>query len=344
MKVAYLVEKKKIVFEEIKKPEIRDKNDVLVRIKCVGICGSDVHYYIEGKIGDQIVKDKIILGHEASGEVVEVGKNVRNLKEGDKVAIEPGISCGECEQCIKGKPNLCPNVKFLGTPPIDGAFREYIVMPEKNLIKIPEGLDYEDGALSEPLAIGIYSVKLSKIETGDDVAILGVGPIGLSILFTCRETGVNRIFVSDLIEDRLNFAKKIGADFLINANKDNIVEIVKNFTKGRGVDVSFESAGKKETFRQVIYTTKIGGKCILVGIPSEDTVEFDVHVMRRKELQLINVRRSSFCTEIALNMLKRSKLPFKEIITHRYPFEKLEDALNLVSEYKDGVIKCVVNL
>lgn len=344
MKVAYLVAKRKIVFEEIKKPEIKNEDDVLVRIRCVGICGSDVHYYNEGKIGDQIVKDKIILGHEASGEVIDIGKGVKNFKKGDKVAIEPGVSCGLCEQCIKGKPNLCPYVKFLGTPPIDGAFREYIVMPEKNLIKLPYGIDFEEGVLSEPLAIGVYSVKLSKMEIGDSIVILGAGPIGLSILFSVKEAGAFRIFVSDLIEERLKFAEKIGADVVVNAKNKDIVKIVKNFTKGRGVDISFEAAGKRETFSQVIHTTKIGGKCILVGIPSEDTVEFDVHIMRRKELQLINIRRSSFCTEIALNMLKKSKIPFKEIITHRYPFEKLSDALNLVSEYKNGVIKCIVNL
>ncbi|MCX7916925.1 MAG: NAD(P)-dependent alcohol dehydrogenase [bacterium] len=344
MRVAYLIDKKRIIFEERQIPEIKKGDDVLVRIRCVGICGSDVHYFLEGRIGDQIVKDRIILGHEASGEVVEIGENVKNLKKGDKVAIEPGISCGKCESCIKGKPNTCPNVKFLGTPPIDGAFREYIVMPESNLIKIPEGLGFEEGVLAEPLAIGIYSVKLSQIEIGDDVAILGVGPIGLSILFSVKESGAYRIFVSDLIKERLEFAKKIGADFTVDAGKENIVDIVKKMTDGRGVDISFESAGKRETFRQVIHTSRIGGKCLLVGIPAEDTVEFEAHIMRRKELKLINVRRSAFCTEIALNMIKNSKVPFKEIITHRYPFEELEEALNLVAEYRDGVIKCLVYL
>ncbi|MCM8785630.1 MAG: alcohol dehydrogenase catalytic domain-containing protein [Candidatus Omnitrophica bacterium] len=344
MKVAYLVGKKKIEIEEEKCPEIKNEKDVLIKIRCVGICGSDVHYFLEGKIGDQIVKDKIILGHEASGEVVETGKDVKRLKKGDKVAIEPGISCGKCESCKKGKPNTCPYVKFLGTPPINGAFREYIVMPEENLIKIPDGLGYEEGVLSEPLAIGIYSVKLSQMEIGDDVAILGAGPIGLSILFSVRESGANKIFVSDLIEERLKFAKDLGADFIIDAKKEDIVEIVKNFTNNRGVDISFEAAGKRETFRQVIHTTKICGKSVLVGIPSEDTVEFEAHIMRRKELKLINVRRSAFCTEIALNMMKNSKLSFSKIITHRYPIEKIEEALNLVSEYKDGVIKCLVNL
>jgi len=344
MKVAYLVGKKKIVIEEEKEPEIRNDNDVLVRIKCVGICGSDVHYFLEGKIGDQIVKDRIILGHEASGEVVEFGKNVKKFRKGDKVAIEPGISCGKCEFCIRGRPNICPFVRFLGTPPVDGALREYIVMPEENLIKIPEGLGYEEGVLSEPLAIGIYAVKLSGLKIGDDIAILGAGPIGLSILFSARESGANRIFVSDLIDERIEFAKKIGADFTVNANKEDITEIVKKITDNRGVDISFESAGKKETFRQVIHTSRIGGKSVLVGIPSEDIVEFEAHIMRRKELELINVRRSAFCTEIALNLIKNSKLPFKEIVTHRYQFEKIEDALNLVSEYRDGVIKCVINL
>ncbi len=344
MKVAYLIGKKKIIIEEEKEPEIKNDNDVLVRIRCVGICGSDVHYFLEGKIGDQVVEDKIIVGHEASGEVVEVGKNVIRLKKGDKVAIEPGISCGKCEFCIKGRPNICPYVKFLGTPPINGAFREYIVMPESNLIKIPNGLGFEEGVLSEPLAIGIYAVKLSGLKIGDDVAILGAGPIGLSILFSARESGADKIFISDLIDERLEFAKEIGADFVVNANREDITEIVKKITNNRGVDISFEAAGKKETFRQVIHTSRIGGKSVLVGIPSEDMVEFEAHIMRKKELELINVRRSAFCTEIALNLLKKTKLPFKKIITHRYQFEKIEEAFNLVSEYRDGVIKCVIYL
>jgi threonine dehydrogenase-like Zn-dependent dehydrogenase len=201
MKVAYLVGKKKIVIEEEKEPEIRNDNDVLVRIKCVGICGSDVHYFLEGKIGDQIVKDRIILGHEASGEVVVFGKNVKKLRKGDKVAIEPGISCGKCEFCIRGRPNICPFVRFLGT---------------------------------------------------------------LSILFSAREGGANRIFVSDLIDERIEFAKKIGADFTVNANKEDITEIVKKITDNRGVDISFESAGKKETFRQVFIQAELEEKVFLL--------------------------------------------------------------------------------
>ncbi len=344
MKVAYLIQKRKIVFEEINQPEIINNDDVLIRIKCVGICGSDVHYFLEGRIGDQIVKNKIILGHEASGEVVEVGKSVKSLKKGDKVAIEPGISCGKCIYCLKGKPNLCPYVKFLGTPPVDGAFREYMVFPEKNLIKIPDGLGFEEGVLSEPLAIGVYATKLSKIEIGDNVVILGVGPIGLSVLFSVKMAGAGLIVVSDLIDERISFAKEIGADYTVDAKRQDIVEFVKKITDNKGVNISFECAGKNETFKQIIHTSGIGGKCVILGIPSEDSIEFNPHVMRRKELLIINVRRSSFCTETALYMMKNSKILFSKIITHRYPFEKLEEALNLVAEYKDGVIKCVVNI
>jgi len=344
MKVVYLVGKRKVRIEEMPKPEIKREKDVLVRIRCVGICGSDIHYFLEGKIGDQIVGNKIILGHECAGEVVEIGGEVKNLKRGDKVAIEPGISCGNCEVCRMGKPNLCSSVKFLGTPPIDGAFREYIVMPEENLIKIPEGLDFEEGVLSEPLAIGLYGVRLSEIKVGDNIAILGAGPIGLSILFSAKMAGANKIFVSDLLKPRLEMAKKLGADRVILANKEKVESIIKKETDGRGVDISYESAGKIKTFEQMIDISKLGGKCVIYGIPSEDKIWFNPHIMRRKELKIINVRRSAYVTSIALELIKKSNLPFSELVTHRFPLEKIESALNLVAEYKDGVIKAVVNM
>jgi len=342
--VAYLVKEKKIEIKEEAIPAIKNPDDVLIKIKCVGICGSDIHYYLRGRIGDQIVEDKIILGHEAAGEVADVGKEVKNFKIGDRVAIEPGISCGKCEWCVRGKPNLCPFVKFLGTPPVNGAFRDYIVMPEKNLVKIPDGLGFEEGVLSEPLAIGLYGVKLSKLEVGDDVAILGVGPIGLSTLFSVKVGGAKRIFVSDLLQPRLEFAKKIGADFVFLAKKEDVVGEILKLTDGRGVDIAYEAAGEEETFKQITEIARIGGKSVIYGIPADDKIEFTAHIVRRKELTVINVRRSAHTTFLALELMKNSNLPFSSIITHRFPFEKIEEGLNLVAEYRDGVIKAIVEL
>ncbi|MCM8765040.1 MAG: alcohol dehydrogenase catalytic domain-containing protein, partial [Candidatus Omnitrophica bacterium] len=204
-KAAYLLGKRKFVIDECEVPDCKD-DEVLIRIKAVGVCGSDAHYFLEGRIGDQIVPEKFIIGHEACGEIVETGKNVRSAKKGDRVVIEPGISCGSCLFCITGRPNLCPNVKFLGTPPVTGAFREFICMPEKNVIKLPDQLSFAEGTLAEPLAIAIYGVRLSNLLAGDSVAILGAGPIGLSVLFCCRTGGARQIFVTELVEERASMA------------------------------------------------------------------------------------------------------------------------------------------
>jgi L-iditol 2-dehydrogenase len=346
MKAAYLVEKGKVDILDAPKPEIKKENEALVKIKSVGICGSDIHYYKEGKIGDQIVNTQIILGHEAAGEVVETGKSVNKLKPGDKVAVEPGISCGNCELCKAGKPNLCPYVKFLGTPPVDGAFKEYLVMPQENLFLIPEGLGFEEGVLSEPLAIGLYGVKLSSFKIGDEVVVLGAGPIGLSAVISLKTAGAGRIFVSDLLQSRIEFAEKIGADVTVLAGQKDkdIVSEVNEYTAGNGVDISYEAAGERETQNQLAETVKIGGEGVIYGIPANDKIEFSAaHVVRRKEMRIINVRRSLNATLLALNLMKNSPLPFSDIITHRFPFSQVNDALNLVAEYQQGVIKAVIN-
>ncbi|HOL22144.1 MAG TPA: alcohol dehydrogenase catalytic domain-containing protein [bacterium] len=344
MKAVFLIQKRKVVIEDIPVPEIKNKSDVLVRVRRVGICGSDIHYYLEGKIGDQIVENRIILGHEAAGDVMGIGKGVKNLKEGQKVAIEPGISCGMCPQCITGKPNLCPDVKFFGTPPVDGALREYVVMPERNLIPLPTGIDYNEGVLSEPLAIGLYGVRLSGFSVGDSVAIIGAGPIGLSILFSVVSGGAGKVFISDLLPARLDMAKKLGADRIVLATEEDIVEVVKKETSGKGVDIGYEAAGKGETFRQSTDVARIGGKAVIYGIPEDDRVEFNAHSIRRKELNIVNVRRSAHTTELAIELIKKSNLPFSSLVTHTFPIEKTEDALNTAAEYKDGVIKAVIEL
>jgi|LSQX01.3.fsa_nt_gb L-iditol 2-dehydrogenase len=343
MKAVFLTKERKIIIEDILKPEIKNKTDVLVGIKSVGICGSDIHYYLEGKIGEQIIEDKIILGHEAAGLVVEVGKGVTNLKKGDKVAIEPGISCGKCEQCVIGKPNLCPYVIFFGTPPVDGALKEFVVMPHTHLIPLPDGLDYDCGVLSEPLAIGLYGVKLSSLSVGEDVAIIGAGPIGLSALFSAKLAGAKRIFVSDLYQARLDMAKKLGADVTVLATKENIVDVVMKETSGRGVDIGYEAAGEQETFNQATQVVKIGGKSVIFGIPAQDKIEFRASVVRRKELQILNVRRSAHTTKLALDLIKKNNV-FSKLVTHIYELNDVEEAIKLVAEYKSGVIKAVVRM
>jgi len=344
MKAVYLTGKKKIEIRDVAKPAIKNDTDVLVKVRSVGICGSDIHYYLEGKIGVQVVEKEIILGHEAVGEVLDAGSSVKGVRKGQGVAIEPGINCGCCEQCARGKPNLCPHVRFLGTPPVDGALAEYVVMPEANLFPLPEGMSDNEGLLSEPLAIGLYGVKLGGMSLGDDVAITGAGPIGLSVLFSVKLAGAGRIFVSDLLSPRLEMARRLGAGRVVLASEENISDVVREETGGRGVDIGYEAAGKGETFRQSTEVARIGGKSVIYGISADDRIEFEGSVVRRKELQIINVRRSAHMTGLALELIGKRELPFGDLVTHVFKLEDVEEALNVVAEYRDGVVKAVVQM
>jgi len=338
---AYLLKKKRFVIDEFEIPDCKD-DEVLIRIRAIGVCGSDAHYFLDGRIGDQIVPEKFIIGHEASGEIVATGKHVKSVKEGDRVVVEPGISCGKCEFCITGRPNLCPYVKFLGTPPVYGAFRQYIVMPEKNVIKLPDSLSFAEGTLAEPLAIALYGVRLANFLAGDSIAILGAGPIGLSVLFCCRTGGARQIFVTEIIEQRAEMAKKLGADEIYLANRQDIVKAINEKTNNRGVDIAFECAGEQQTIKQMIDIAAIGGKAVIFGIPAEDEVCFDPHLSRRKQLPIFAVRRSAFTTEAALALMCKSHIKFSSIITHKFPLDKIQNALEIVSTRSDGVIKAII--
>ncbi|HOL67839.1 MAG TPA: NAD(P)-dependent alcohol dehydrogenase [bacterium] len=341
MKAALLTPDRKIVVEELPEPEISKGNEIMVRVRCVGICGSDVHYFRYGRIGDQVVRDRIILGHEASGEVVAVGQEVEKLKVGDRVAIEPSISCGDCPQCRKGKPNLCPRVLFLGTPPVDGALREFLVMPESNLVKLPEGVTYAEGALAEPLAIGLYAVRLSCFRPGDSVLVIGAGPIGLSVVFAAASLSRNLV-VRDLLPWRLEMAKLLGATEVVLVSQERRSLSLRKDEEL--FDVVFEAAGKEETFQEATRNVRVGGNMVLIGIPDKDEVGLNPHLLRRKEVLVTNVRRSAHTTEMALQLVAQHRGLLNRMITHTFPLQETERALSLVGAYGDGVVKAMIEL
>lgn len=332
-----------IRIEDNKIPKIKP-DEALVKIKSAGICGSDVHYYIEGKIGDQIVKGKLVLGHEAAGQVVKAGKNVKNFKAGDKVAIEPGISCGKCEHCLSGRPNICPNVMFLGTPPVHGAYKEYMAYPAKYLFKLPDSMSCDEGAVLEPLTIGMYTVELSELKPGDDAAIFGCGPIGFSILKSAVFAGANRIFVSDLIDERLKLAKKYGNVTAINPKKGDPVEMIKKVTNGRGVDIAYEAAGKAETIAECSLAVRIGGKIIWCGITSEDSVPINPHILRKKEILIKNVRRAKHQYARCINAVSSGAINVKDMVTHVFKLKDINKAFEFVENYRDGVMKAIIKM
>jgi L-iditol 2-dehydrogenase len=275
--------------------------EVLLRVASVGVCGSDVHYYLEGRIGSQVVTGPIIMGHEFSAWIAALGPGIDpgsagRLHIGQLVTVDPGISCGRCELCRQGHPNLCPNVRFCGTPPIDGVFAEYTVMPAGNCYPLPPEMGPVEGALLEPLGIAIHSVDLAHLKPGETVAVLGAGPIGLFIAAVARAAGAARVYMTEPLAYRREFAVEYAADMALDPEHDDAAAEILRLTAGRGVDVAFEAAGAPETPQQAAVVARIGGKVILAGIPSDDTLVMNASTLRHKGLTIKLVRRMKHTT------------------------------------------------
>jgi L-iditol 2-dehydrogenase len=260
MKAAVLHAVDDLRIQDVPVPRLTEPDDVLVRIRSVGVCGSDIHYFREGRIGRYIVGQPMILGHECAGEVVEVGEAVVDLKPGDTVALEPGIPCRKCVFCRTGRYNLCRDVVFFATPPIDGAFCEYVTHPADFAFRLPEGMSLDEGAMMEPLAVGMYAAQRAGIATGDTVAILGSGPIGLMALQAARARGATTLIATDVSPMRLEMARKLGATHALDARDVDVVKAVRDLTGGRGADAVMEAAGTPPTIEQALRAAKSGGR------------------------------------------------------------------------------------
>ncbi|MBI9016365.1 MAG: alcohol dehydrogenase catalytic domain-containing protein [Phycisphaerae bacterium] len=343
MKAMMLTGINKIEMREIPYPVIKNDTDVLIRMAKVGVCGSDVHYYVSGRIGCQVIQYPYIVGHECSGVVEKVGSSVSGLMAGDRIAIDPAISCWQCDQCRTGRHHTCRKLKFLGCPgQMPGCLCEYIVMPEASCYKIKDGMTFEQAAISEPLSIGVYSVKQSGIAPGAKIGILGVGPIGLSVLLTAGIQGADKIHITDKLDGRIDVALNAGAKWAGNPDRQNIVEEITQLEPG-GLDAIFECCGQQEALDQAIELLKPGGKLMLIGIPSVDRISFSIDKLRRKEISTQNVRRQVDCVQDALDMIDGQQVDVDFMATHHFPFEKTEEAFELVANYRDGVIKAIVD-
>jgi L-iditol 2-dehydrogenase len=315
-----------------------------VKIDRVGVCGSDVHYYLTGHIGSQVVKFPFIIGHECSGTIVEVGEGVKNLQKKQQIVVEPAISCHNCYQCRLGRENTCYNLKFLGTPgQMQGCLCEYMVLPAECCLPTENKISLDEAVLCEPFTIGVYAVKQSCPPENAKIAILGSGPIGLSCIAAAKGYGISEIYATDLYDYRLETAKAAGAVLAGNPEKQNIVDEIKKHQPD-GVDIVYECAGKQEAIDQAIEILRPGGKLMLIGIPREDRISFIIDRMRRKEITLINVRRQNKCTHEAMEMLASKKTNLDFMITHRFWLEDIQQAFDLVADYKDGVIKAVIDV
>ena len=343
MKSVQLTAIRQMKMAEVAAPQIKNDDDVLLKIECMGVCGSDVHYYETGRIGSQVVQYPFVVGHECAATVKEVGKKVKGLKVGDRVVVEPAIVCGECDQCRQGRENTCRKLKFLGCPgQVDGCLSEYIVMPAACCLKMPDNMTFEQGVICEPLAIGVYSVKQSQIRAGSDIAILGAGPIGLSCMIGAKAAGVKSIFMTDKIAERVVAAGNNGAKWSGNPQKEDVVaEILKR--KAGGMDVVFECAGQPETIDEALELLKPGGRLMLIGIPREDRVSFIIDRMRRKEITVVNIRRQNKCTEATIEGIASGAMDVDFMITHRFTFGDTQKAFDLVAGYEQGVIKALID-
>lgn len=343
MKAMRLTGIREMEMMEVPDPVLADPFDVKVRLLVLGICGSDIHYYTRGKIGSQVVKYPFTVGHECAGEVVDTGPNVTRARKGDIVAVEPAIWCGTCDQCLSGRHHTCRKLKFLGCPgQAEGSLSEYIVMPENSCYLLPGKLTPDHGAISEPLAIGVYAVKKAGDIKGAKIGILGYGPIGMSVMLAAKAHKAGEIYITDKIDARLALASKETVSWTGNPLKVDITEKIRQ-KEPLGLDIVFECCGQQEAVDQAEDILKPGGRLIIAGIPELDKWTFSVDATRRKEISIQFIRRQVDCVEVALEMMNNGIINVENMVTHRFPFKSTKEAFDLVSGYQDGVMKAMID-
>ncbi|GAB4826031.1 hypothetical protein Ancab_008900 [Ancistrocladus abbreviatus] len=344
---AWLVGIKTLKIQRFKLPSL-GPYDVRVRMKAVGICGSDVHYLKTLRCADFIVKEPMVIGHECAGVIEEVGSEVKSLVPGDRVALEPGISCWRCDLCKGGRYNLCPDMKFFATPPVHGSLANQVVHPADLCFKLPDNVSLEEGAMCEPLSVGVYACRRTNIGPETRVLVLGAGPIGLVTMLAARAFGAPRIVIVDVDGARLSVAKKLGADEIVkvSTNSQDIPEEVAEIHKAMGteVDVTFDCVGFNKTLSTALGATRAGGKVCLIGMGhGEMTVPLTPAAAR--EIDVIGVFRYKNTWPLCLEFLSSGKIDVKPLITHRFGFSQKEVEQAFETSARGGTaIKVMFNL
>lgn len=342
MKAAQLTGIRQLEILNVPNPTIKNDDDILIKMNTVGICGSDVHYYVHGAIGNRIVDYPFTIGHEGAGTIEAVGTAVTNLKIGDRIAIDPAITCGKCDQCLAGRENTCRELSFAGCPEeAPGLLSEYLVLPERCCLPISDDTTFDQAVFSEPLSIGIYAVKNSIALEGKDMIIQGAGPIGLSVLLAAKEHNPNLIAITDRISPRLDIANDVGADWVGHIDEINVVEEFLHIAP-KGADVVFECCGQHEALDEALELLKPGGKLVIVGIPEGNSISLDINTFRHKELTLYYVRRQNKCVEKALALMAKDPTSIDRLVTHRFSLEETKKGFDLVDSYEDGVVKAMI--
>ena len=311
---------------------IAGAGEKLVRIKSVGVCGSDLHWFSEGSIGDAKLERPLVLGHEFAGET----------EDGQRVAIDPAIPCGHCEFCEHGDPNLCSSLIFAGHGKHDGALREWMPWNEKSLFPIPDSLSFADGAMLEPLGVAIHTVDLGKLKAGMTVGVFGCGPIGLLIIQIAKLSGAVNIIATDKLAHRVEAAKTFGANDAFLAGGSRELGEIQAATNGRGVDVAFEAAGTQDAVDASFDAVVPGGKVILAGIPDDDRTSFSASIARRKGLTLKLVRRMKHTYPRAIEFVWKGLIDVRSLVTHRFPLDQTIEAFE-VANRREG-LKIIIDV
>jgi L-iditol 2-dehydrogenase len=345
-KAARLYGAQDVRLDDVPAPEAAP-GQALVRVRSVGLCGSDLHYLREGRIGDSLAGDPLVLGHEFAGDIIALGAGVApeaaaRLQPGTPVAVDPAWACGRCESCEHGHPNLCPHIKFCGTPPTDGALREYLSWPVDLLHPLPPSMDHDTGALLEPLGVLIHALNLAQVRLADSVAVLGAGPIGLLGIALARLSGAALVLATDVLPARVEAARRFGAHDAIDARVTDPARWIRDRTGGRGVDVVLECAGAQETPGQAVEAVRAGGRIVLVGIPADDRIEMPAAPARRKGVTVKLCRRMKHTYPRAIALVQAGMVDLRPLITHHFPLEETAAAFRALNGGDGTALKVMV--
>jgi threonine dehydrogenase-like Zn-dependent dehydrogenase len=334
--------------ETVEAPGAPAPNEVRIQINRVGICGSDVHYWEHGRIGDFVVREPMVLGHECAGTIVEVGSNVTNLQPGHRVAIEPGVPRLSTPlshyYMKKGEYNLCPDIFFFATPPDHGSFCEYVNHPADFCFKLPDHVSLEEGAMIEPLSTGIYAARVAPITMGDTVVVTGAGPIGLMNVLTAFAAGAANVIVSDPVEARLKVATEIGATHVVAGHADELKQCVLELTDGRGADVCIEAAGHPTALNAAISAARPGATVVLIGMPPGDTAEININDLIVREIKLRPIFRYNNTFPTGVQLLSSGKVDVKPLLSKTFSLSQVPEAFEYVAAHRDTCVKAVVEV
>jgi D-xylulose reductase len=340
-----------VVLEKVHDLNIRDidlaetlgPHDVRIKLHTVGVCGSDVHYYEWGAIGRFVVREPMILGHEAAGTIIEVGSEVKNLKVGDRVCMEPGIPDPNSKATRLGIYNLDPAVRFWATPPVHGILRPTVVHPEAFTFKLPDSVSFAEGAMVEPLAVGMHAANKAQIRPGDVAVVMGAGPIGMLQILAALAGGCSQVIVTDVQQPKLDLAATLGPVTPVNVAKENLVDVVMKMTDNWGADLIFECSGSEKAAASVFDSLCPGGKVIFVGIPGKP-IAYDVSAGQVKEARIEHVFRYAHVYPRAIALMGSGQLNVKPLITNKFTFAESVQAFEFAAHMPPSSVKVQIEI